>query len=71
MQLYPDVQRRAQAELDAVVGNDRLPSFNDRDHLPYLNALCAELLRWMPVTPFGQYYPQNALTFRSNSMIAM
>ncbi|TFY80703.1 hypothetical protein EWM64_g3308 [Hericium alpestre] len=53
MTLYPDVQRRAQAELDAVVGNDRLPSFEDRERLPYLDALVKEVLRWNPILPQG------------------
>jgi cytochrome P450 len=30
MLLYPDVQRRAQAQLDAVIGRDRLPELADR-----------------------------------------
>jgi hypothetical protein len=30
MVLYPEVQRKAQAEIDAVVGKDRLPDFGDR-----------------------------------------
>ena len=53
MSVYPDVQRKAQAELDAVVGHDRLPTFQDRDRLPYINAICNEALRWMPVGPLG------------------
>lgn len=53
MTLYPEVQRRAQAELDGVVGTDRLPTFEDRDRLPYINAICSEVLRWMPVGPLG------------------
>ena len=53
MQLYPEVQRKAQAEIDAVIGHDRLPTFQDRDRLPYVNNLCLELLRWMPVGPLG------------------
>jgi len=47
------VQRRAQAELDLVVGRDRLPTFDDRPHLPYIEALCKELMRWMMVAPIG------------------
>ena len=35
MLLYPEVQRRAQAEIDVVVGADRLPSFEDRAQLPF------------------------------------
>ena len=53
MTLYPEVQRKAQAELDAVVGHDRFPSLRDRDSLPYVNAICLELLRWLPVGPLG------------------
>jgi len=51
--LYPQVQKRAQAELDVVVGRDRLPAFNDRPRLPYIEALCKELMRWQMVTPVG------------------
>lgn len=49
----PDIQRRAQEELDAVVGSDKIPSFEDRERLPYVNALCSEIFRWMPVGPLG------------------
>jgi cytochrome P450 len=51
--LFPQVQRRAQAELDVVVGRDRLPAFDDRPRLPYIEALCKELMRWQMVTPIG------------------
>ena len=53
MVLFPEVQARAQAELDAVVGSKRLPSFDDRDSLPYINAVWKEVLRWHSVTPLG------------------
>ena len=53
MAMYPDVQRKAQEELDRVVGEGRLPSFEDRGSLPYLNALVRELLRWHIVLPMG------------------
>ncbi|KAG1731607.1 cytochrome P450 [Suillus paluster] len=46
MTLFPDVQKKAQAEIDAVVGPDRLPSFADRASLPYTEALAKEVLRW-------------------------
>jgi len=54
--LYPRVQRRAQQELDAVVGRDRLPTFDDRPRLPYIEAFCKELLRWAMVTPLGEHF---------------
>jgi hypothetical protein len=53
MTLFPDVQKKAQAEIDAVVGPDRLPSFADRDSLPYTEALVKEVFRWSVVGPIG------------------
>ncbi|KAG2152670.1 cytochrome P450 [Suillus bovinus] len=53
MTLFPDVQKKAQAEIDAVVGPDRLPSFADRASLPYIEALAKEVLRWNVVAPTG------------------
>jgi cytochrome P450 len=50
---YPETQARAQAELDAVVGRTRLPSFADYPHLPYIRAMVKEALRWRPVDPVG------------------
>ncbi|KAF8500025.1 cytochrome P450 [Gautieria morchelliformis] len=41
------------ATLDEVIGADRLPTFNDRESLPYMNAVCKELQRWRPVVPMG------------------
>ena len=54
MTLYPEVQVRAQEEIDRVVGHDRLPDFGDRDNLPYVEALLMETLRWHPVAPLGR-----------------
>ncbi|KAG6329311.1 hypothetical protein ID866_9777 [Astraeus odoratus] len=53
MTLYPNVQKVAQAEIDAIVGFDRLPSFSDRDSLPYIEALVKEVLRWHVAGPLG------------------
>ena len=53
MLLYPDVQKCAQEELDAVVGPNRLPQFTDRASLPYVNAVVKEALRWHNVAPLG------------------
>ncbi|KAI0045440.1 cytochrome P450 [Auriscalpium vulgare] len=53
MTIYPEVQRKAQAEIDALVGNDRLPTFADRAQLPYVEALISEILRWGTITPLG------------------
>ncbi|KAI0373553.1 CyP450 monooxygenase [Pilatotrama ljubarskyi] len=53
MASYPDVQKKAQAELDAVVGQHRLPDFSDEASLPYVTALIKECLRWRSVVPLG------------------
>ncbi|KAG6843323.1 hypothetical protein H0H93_001413 [Arthromyces matolae] len=45
--------KKAQAELDRVVGSDRMPEFVDMDNLPYTNALIKETMRWRPVAAFG------------------
>jgi len=51
MTLYPDAQRKAQAEIYDVVGNGRLPVFSDEEQLPYVQAVLKEVLRWHPATP--------------------
>ncbi|CCM05165.1 uncharacterized protein FIBRA_07374 [Fibroporia radiculosa] len=53
MTIYPDVLKRAQAEIDQVVGPDRLPNFDDRISLLYVDWIVWECLRWNPVTPLG------------------
>ncbi|KAI0657965.1 cytochrome P450 [Cubamyces menziesii] len=53
MAMFPEAQRKAQAELDAVVGPDRLPDFSDMNALPYVTALVKEVLRWHVVAPIG------------------
>lgn len=56
MTLYPEAQRRAQAEIDSVIGVNRLPTFEDRPNLPYVEALFKEVLRWNPVAPLGSCF---------------
>ncbi|KAH7099912.1 cytochrome P450 [Auriculariales sp. MPI-PUGE-AT-0066] len=53
MSLFPDAQRRAQEEIDALTGGIRLPCMDDRASLPYLDALFKEVLRWNAVANLG------------------
>ncbi|OAX44082.1 cytochrome P450 [Rhizopogon vinicolor AM-OR11-026] len=53
MILFPEVQEKARAEIDSVVGKDRLPTFGDRDSLPYIEAIICETMRWHPPVPLG------------------
>jgi len=52
---FPAVMKKAQAELDSVIGSDRIPDFSDKDSLPYVNAVVSETLRWRPVAPLGAF----------------
>jgi hypothetical protein len=53
--LYPEIQRKVQAEIDQIVGNSRLPDFSDEAALPYVQAVLKEVLRWHPVAPLGRF----------------
>jgi len=51
--LHPDIQFKAQAEIDRVIGRDRLPTFEDRKSLPYVEAVYCEIMRLHPPLPLG------------------
>ncbi|KAF8140771.1 cytochrome P450 [Mycena galopus ATCC 62051] len=53
MLAYPEVQKKAQAEIDSITGGQALPTFEDENSLPYISALVKEVLRWRSVTPFA------------------
>lgn len=53
MVLFPEAQREAQEELDRVVGQNRLPTWEDEENLPYVRGLIKEVLRWRPVNKMG------------------
>jgi cytochrome P450 len=54
MSLHPEVQQKAQEEIDSVVGHDRLPNAQDRKDLPYVAAIMREVMRLNPVVPLGE-----------------
>lgn len=54
MMLYPDVQRKAQEEIDSVIGSTRLPLHSDRKRLPYVENVVRETFRWEPVATSRQ-----------------
>ena len=49
----PDAMKKAQEELDRVVGKGELPDFSHKDSLPYVDALVKEVIRWSPPLPFS------------------
>ncbi|KAK6436231.1 hypothetical protein LTR95_007574 [Oleoguttula sp. CCFEE 5521] len=48
---HPEVLRKAQAEVDALVGDSHSPTYEDTEHLPYIRAIVDETLRWRPAVP--------------------
>lgn len=53
MSLYPEVQKKAQKAVEAVIGGGRLPDFSDFGSIPYVDALISEVLRWKPPLPLS------------------
>ncbi|TFY65416.1 hypothetical protein EVG20_g5603 [Dentipellis fragilis] len=53
MVMFPDVFKKAQEEVDSVVGPDRLPDFDDRPSMPYLDRVLNEVYRWSAPVPLG------------------
>ena len=51
---HSEILRKAQEEIDRVVGRHRLPTMADEQDLPYIRALQAEIIRWRPVVPLVQ-----------------
>ncbi|PFH63060.1 hypothetical protein XA68_10101 [Ophiocordyceps unilateralis] len=50
---FPEIQRKAQQEIDSVIGTDRLPQHKDRVSLPYIEGVVKEVFRWSPVGYLG------------------
>ncbi|KAJ7312979.1 cytochrome P450 [Mycena albidolilacea] len=48
---YPETQRKAQEEVDRVVGEHRMPTLNDLEEMPYIRAMILETHRFRPVAP--------------------
>lgn len=63
MTMHPDVQYKAQKELDELLKQKRLPVFSDRPQLPFINAIVQETLRYHPPTPMGQYFFMSGAKF--------
>jgi cytochrome P450 len=59
MILFPEVQKKAQEEIDRVIGNTRLPVSSDKEKLPYIEAVLKETHRWHPVGPMAIPHTSN------------
>ena len=55
---HPEVQKKAQEEIHRVIGQDRLPTFEDRDSLPYVESILIEVLRLRPPVSAGMVFTE-------------
>ena len=53
---HPEILRKAQEEIDTVVGTSRLPTFSDRPNLPYVEAVVNETMRIATPVPLGECF---------------
>ena len=53
MAIHPSIQKKAQKEIDELLGGERLPALPDRDNLPYISALIKEIYRWHAPLPIS------------------
>ncbi|KAJ8281077.1 hypothetical protein GJAV_G00063240 [Gymnothorax javanicus] len=53
MSMYPDIQEKVQAEINSVVGSDRVPSLTDKANCPFTEATIMEVLRMTAVVPLA------------------
>ncbi|CAE6455107.1 unnamed protein product [Rhizoctonia solani] len=53
MAMHPEIQAKAQAEIDSVTQGARLPEVSDRESLPYMGCIVKEVFRWKSVVPLG------------------
>lgn len=60
MTKYPAIQQRAQQEIDNVTEGKRLPTFNDRERLPFVEAVMLEVLRWSPISEYRIFDPDSS-----------
>lgn len=50
---HPEWIKKAQQQIDSVIGEDRSPVFADFEKLPLVNAIIKETFRMRPISPFG------------------
>ena len=53
MAVRPEIQKRAQKEIDQLLGGERLPTLSDQDDLPYISAMVKEIYRWHVPLPIS------------------
>lgn len=70
MVLHPDAQSKGQEEIDRVIGRNRLPTFEDRLSLPYIEAIYREVMRLHPALPLGKHMTIMTMRILNYSLIS-
>ena len=60
---HPHILRKAQEEIDRVVGKERLPVFADKKNLPYVNAVCSEVFRLVFINLYYYMHRLSTVSF--------
>uniref|UniRef100_A0A674KAV1 Cytochrome P450 2J2-like n=1 Tax=Terrapene triunguis TaxID=2587831 RepID=A0A674KAV1_9SAUR len=53
MAVYPKIQEKVQTEIDTVIGQSRQPMMDDKENMPYTNAVLNEVQRMGNVVPIN------------------
>ncbi len=53
MVVFPGVLKKAQEEIDRVVGAERMPTMDDEPKMQYIRGCVKESMRWMPTNILG------------------
>ncbi|KAG8175380.1 hypothetical protein JTE90_007391 [Oedothorax gibbosus] len=49
----PEIQKKIHQEIDAVLGTERFPTYQDKADMPYTEAAISEVLRWRTTLPMN------------------
>ena len=64
---YPEVQQKVHEEISSVIGDERSPTFEDEESLPYVRAAVKEIFRLRPVTSLGSpHYTTEDLIYKDH-----
>ncbi|XP_069591529.1 cytochrome P450 2W1-like [Ranitomeya imitator] len=64
MMKYPEIQRKVQKEIHSVLESGRLPRFEDRNAMPYTNAVIHEVQRFANLIPHVPHATSMDTSFR-------
>uniref|UniRef100_A0A673JS04 Cytochrome P450 2G1-like n=1 Tax=Sinocyclocheilus rhinocerous TaxID=307959 RepID=A0A673JS04_9TELE len=62
---HPHIQEQMQREIDQVIGQNRIPTMDDRKSLPFTDAVIHEVQRYLDIVPLNvPHYATRDISFR-------